>query len=335
MKMTFDQLQRYRMTADLITSLRNKKPLLILDAGSREGFLRKYLPDDKIINLDLTSFPINNFIRGNVFNLPFPDESLDISLALDVLEHIPSSRRIHFLNEIARVSKDLIIVGCPFHDERVEAAEKLVNEFSLKVTGKENEFLVEHLTEGLPELDDVLNWAGDKKYSAAVLTNAYLYRWLLMVCLNTYLSSLAEGWELIFPANSFYHHKFYRLDNIDQPGYRKVIVLSKSGNPRLKEMEKQLVNQPRDDTEVGDIISLVGKLADLIDSEKDKIIERQSREIIKLTGRHDFEVKKLTAIIDQKSDWVNNLEAELNGIKSTRAYKVYKNITNLIHTSET
>ena len=346
-RMTFDQLQRYRLAAELIEFLRDKKPLLILDAGSREGFLRTFLPEDMIVNLDRTTFSINNFIHGNILELPYPDGALDVTLALDVLEHVPSAQRTTLLNEMARVTKDIFIVGSPFQDEKVEAAEKLVNEFCLKVTGKENEFLVEHLTEGLPRLDEVLDWARGKEYRAAILPNAYLYRWTMMICLNEYLSQLAEPWDVIFGANDFYHRRFYRQDNTE-PSYRKIIVCSKSGKINPQALREKFAGFPAEKIDPGILISFMEKLTTTIDSEKDNVIEKIHREklaaqkklkseVDKLTGIIDektrinnelreklaSEVKKLTGIIDEKSEdilkrneWVRQLQAELGNMQA-------------------
>ena len=309
-RMTFDQLQRYRLSAELIEELRDKRPLRVLDAGSREGFLRSFLPGDMIINLDREIFPIDNFIQGDILRLPFPDAALDVALALDVLEHVPAARRPALLDEIARVSKDLFIVGSPFHDEKVEDAEKIVNEFCLKVTGRENEFLIEHLTEGLPRLDEVLEWARRKKYQTAVLPNAYLYRWTLMMCLNEYLSRLAEPWDVIFGANDFYHRRFYREDN-SEPAYRRIIVGRKSGEINSPGLREKFAARTAEDIDPGLLISFMEKLIGEIDSEKDNAIEKIQREKLAAQKKLKSEVDKLTKIIDEKTRSNTELEKRL------------------------
>ena len=231
--MTFDQLQRYRLAAEILEALRTRRPSRILDAGSREGFLKHFLPGDRVVNLDLASFPVLGFVQGDIFALPFPDRSFDAALALDVLEHLPAPRRPAFLDELSRVSSGPVIVGSPFRDERVMEAEKLVNEFALKMTGRENEFLVEHLTEGLPALEEAVDWAGRKGYQTALLPNGYLDRWVLMMCLNEFLARVPEPWDFIFPANDYYHRSFYASDNC-LPAYRTFVVASRSG-PALPE----------------------------------------------------------------------------------------------------
>ncbi len=107
-KMTFDQLQRYRLVADLIDSIRDHQPLTILDAGSHQGFLRQFLGDDIIINLDRNYFVSRNFVQSDVLQLPFASGSMDLLLALDILEHIPPRSRVRFLEELARTTRDIL-----------------------------------------------------------------------------------------------------------------------------------------------------------------------------------------------------------------------------------
>ena len=129
-RMSFDQLQRYRLAAELIEEVRGNATLSILDAGSREGYLGGFLPDDKIIGVDRSDFSGDRFIKGDVLCLPFPDRSFDIVLTLDVLEHIPERERLKFLGELKRVSRKAVILGAPFKSGEVEEAERIINDFS-------------------------------------------------------------------------------------------------------------------------------------------------------------------------------------------------------------
>ena len=56
--MTFDQLQRYRLAGEILDALRPRRPLRILDAGRRAGFLKNFLPGGRIVNLDRRSTEI-------------------------------------------------------------------------------------------------------------------------------------------------------------------------------------------------------------------------------------------------------------------------------------
>ena len=324
-KMTFDQLQRYRLASEAIEYLREKKPLRILDAGSREGFLKVFLPEDAICNLDIEPFPIDNFIRGNILRLPFGDGSFDIAVSLDVLEHVPAPERTVLLTELARVSKDGFIVGAPFGDEQVEEAEKLANEFSRKVTGRDNEFLAEHSAVGLPDLAEVTSWADRNKFRYAVLPNGYLPRWLTMICLNVHLSRIADPWEFIFAVNRFYHEKFYRLDNAS-PSYGKIIIFSKTGSLKEEEIRAELT-APDGTAEVPELPVLLTEINRILDfvhqeavsrlTEENQTLRDERAELQREKDRLQLEIHRLAGELRKTAD-------ELNGIKSTRAYKLYK-----------
>ncbi|MEW6616655.1 MAG: methionine biosynthesis protein MetW [Thermodesulfobacteriota bacterium] len=83
----------------------------VLDLGSRDKLLKKYLPKDTIYQgID---FKDGEEVKG--WNLeqgiPFEDKSFDVIFALDVLEHVEN---IHSLmDEILRVAKNEVIITLP------------------------------------------------------------------------------------------------------------------------------------------------------------------------------------------------------------------------------
>ena len=329
LNMTFDQLQRYRLAAELIEEVRENTPLSILDAGSREGFLGGFLPDDRIIGIDRSDFSGDRFVKGDVLCLPFSDSSFDIVLTLDVLEHIPEMDRLKFLGELKRVSRKAVIVGAPFKSGEVEEAEGIINDLSRKITGKENIFLSEHQTIGLPDLDRVLTWASDPEYQTLVIPNGYLPRWILMVALNEYLGRLPEAWDLIFASNRLYHQQFYRADN-SLPAYRRMIMISRGQELDIEKIHRKFSSSvgsdnpaPRHD------FDLIKDILEAVESEKDASIIKISREKAKLAGRvaelerkAGEEVNLLTAIIEEKT-------GRLAEIQNSRAYQISRKINRL------
>jgi hypothetical protein len=94
-----------------------------LDIGSRDGYLSSLLTKFflRVTALDLEKPNINNpqiiCVQGNVCNLPFNDNSFDLVLCTEVLEHIPS----HLLNkacfEITRVCHKHVLIGVPYNQD--------------------------------------------------------------------------------------------------------------------------------------------------------------------------------------------------------------------------
>lgn len=93
---------------------------IALDIGARDGHFSKLLADrfDKVIALDLTPPSINDkriqCVAGNLLNLDFPDQSFDLVLCAEVLEHIPSDALEQACRELIRVTKRHLLVGVPY-----------------------------------------------------------------------------------------------------------------------------------------------------------------------------------------------------------------------------
>lgn len=325
-KMSFDVLQRYRLAAELINVVRGEKPLNILDAGSRIGYLRSFLPDDFIVNLDISYFPAYSRLVGDVLRLPFSSETFDFPLSLDVLEHVEPSSRREFFNEMARVSRDFFLIGAPFKGEEVEKAEKLVNEFFLNITGVENQFLTEHIHFGLPDLGEVMEWVKECKYQAVVFQNNYLPRWMMMMCFNAYLSHLPRSGELAIAINSLYDHQFSKFDN-QSPAYRQIIIISKSGNLQEDIIRRQFAvpELPPD---------FYRQTWDFVNRFLSKLALHHERVLLKVQEENNELQNEKTELQNEKYEIQRQLEVEkdrffrtrleLEGIKGTFAYKLYR-----------
>lgn len=103
------------------------KPLLpqtILDAGCGEGFsmnkLRLNGIGEKIEGIEYSKdaisfgkklFPHLNIKQGSVYDLPYKDNSFDLIICTEVLEHLEKPTKA--LNEILRVSKRYLIISVP------------------------------------------------------------------------------------------------------------------------------------------------------------------------------------------------------------------------------
>ncbi len=312
-KMSFDLRQRYRLAAQLIETVRKKKPLRILDAGGREGYLHNFLPEDEITNLDLEFFPGDSFVVGDLLLLPFTAGTFDLVVSLDVLEHIEPGRRGGVLDEIDRVSRDYFIVGAPFRDRKVVEAEKLANEFHLRATGRENEFLAEHLRLGLPELEEVTSWIEDRGYQSVILPNNYLPFWLVMMGLSAYFTSLPRPGDLMAAVTELYEINFSRYD-AQSPAYRKILLIAKSGPLDQEAIRKRFAPAPFSE----DSGKRAWNFADRVLSE---LVTDRERKLLELQE----EINRLQAELARRDEDCRRARAELEGIKGTPAYRFYKN----------
>jgi ubiquinone/menaquinone biosynthesis C-methylase UbiE len=92
----------------------------ILDAGCGEGFVIEHLKGRNIVGLDKYRGALKvardmneekNFCLSNIYGIPFKDDSFDLVMALEVIEHLKYPDKA--LNEIKRVTKKYCLISVP------------------------------------------------------------------------------------------------------------------------------------------------------------------------------------------------------------------------------
>ena len=108
----------------LISLVRPLLPKTVLDAGCGEGFTLNKLMSNQIgqiiegveytkeaITLGKKLFPKAKIEQGSIYSLPYKNNSFDLVLCNEVLEHLENPQKA--LLEITRVSKKYIILSVP------------------------------------------------------------------------------------------------------------------------------------------------------------------------------------------------------------------------------
>lgn len=96
-----------------------------------------------------------NKIKGSATELPFRKNSYDVSISVDVLEHIKEEERAQAISEMLRVTKKMAIIVVPIGELSQEQDRELKSRWD-KIFKEENQFLKEHLDNGLPKADEIL-----------------------------------------------------------------------------------------------------------------------------------------------------------------------------------
>ncbi len=226
LELPFDQYQRYKIVEELAGLIRDGRRLRVLDVGGHPGLITEFLPEDDTFILDVLPSEAWNCVQGDGARLPFENDSFDLVVSIDTLEHIPSDRRLGFLEEQLRVSKDYVLLAAPFEDENVSLAEQIVNEFFIKKIGRPNESLEEHFANRLPGLTETRSFFDESGVQHLEIPNGYLYNWLVMMMALPAVQALRDSEELVAMLNRFYNQNFYVTDNRG-PCYRTVILASK------------------------------------------------------------------------------------------------------------
>ena len=90
------------------------KPKEVLEVGIGNGFVSKYLKERgvNVTTLDIDK-RLNPDAVGSVLQIPFNDESFELVVCCETLEHLPYKHFSKALCEICRVSKSYVILSLP------------------------------------------------------------------------------------------------------------------------------------------------------------------------------------------------------------------------------
>lgn len=130
----------------------------ILEIGSGSLGIVPYLKreiDGIDIDFSGPQTKLLNKIKGKANNLPFLKNSYDAAISVDVLEHLNKEDRFDAIYETLRVAKRLVVVVTPVGELAQEQDRKL-DEYFFKKFGRRNQYLVEHVTNGLPKTEEIL-----------------------------------------------------------------------------------------------------------------------------------------------------------------------------------
>jgi SAM-dependent methyltransferase len=235
---SFDRYGRYGAIARAVRASLGPGRHRVLDVGDGAGYLTAFDADLDLLCVDLAPaedpLPGTRRLAADGARLPVRDAAFDAVVSCDALEHVPAEHRPAFLRELARVSRDVVVVAAPFATVGVTGAEELARRYALLTTGAPQDQLEEHAERGLPELDAARAELEAAGLSVVVHGNGNLHDWLLLMMLKHQL--LAR--PALLPLDASYDMA-YNLTlsgrNDVPPFYRHVLVARRAdrGEPRL------------------------------------------------------------------------------------------------------
>jgi glycosyltransferase involved in cell wall biosynthesis len=243
MGLTFDQVERYRGAAFVIDFLwkhvdDSEKTLAdkpdVLDVGglfkTLSGDLvlpgKLLLPEYKCRVVDTQQAELPDYTQITPDKpLPFRDNAYEVTICMDVLEHIPPAQRNSFFVETLRVTSGVLILAAPFYHAQREMADRWLAEYSEKLLDYANPMLREHLENGLPETAELEAVLKDQNLKYTVFSNGELGKWRLIMALKHLIQQVSgpEG------AMKFEHEMLPWAEPVctEEPGYRYVYVVFK------------------------------------------------------------------------------------------------------------
>lgn len=191
------------------------QPRTILDVGG-EGMLKLFLPQIQITTANVKNADI--VYVGD--KLPVNDNSFELVVSLDTIEHLPKNNRTRFLSELYRVAKKGLIFCAPFGTPEHLAYEKeILNSGTLD--GDSFTYLTEHVKFGLPRPEEVSEMA--KLFSAKVFYqgdfrearpsgNRYRYYDLLVQTVsNTLINAFWQDNKYLKSSFTSYTNRFFLI----------------------------------------------------------------------------------------------------------------------------
>lgn len=142
----YDVYCRHKRMAELVTAKGS-----ILDVGGSLKELKRFV-SNPITTVDVIG---GDVVAAGTY-LPFKNNSFDIVVSLDTIEHIPAKNRLQFISENLRVAKKQVIIAAPMGTLAHQQAETQLLTAYLKDC-----YLQEHIKYGLPTLVDIKTWVKD------------------------------------------------------------------------------------------------------------------------------------------------------------------------------
>jgi hypothetical protein len=223
LRLPFDQFQRYTGAAQLIRELGLDRGRT-LEMGASPGFSEIFFADADLFFTDRYGVHEGRFTVADGAALPYPDETFDVVVALDTLEHIHPQHRAAFLSETKRVSRDVVVLSAPHDTQHVKLAEAALQAFVTARFGEVFQTLQEHTDNGLPQAGETAAALGADGWQVASFGSGYLPRWLLGMVVHHEL--LATGLPELPELHAFYNQTVAPHDN-REPAYRRVFAASR------------------------------------------------------------------------------------------------------------
>ena len=110
----YDSKRRFASYWHQINEILALHPKNVLEIGIGNGFTSRYLSSKGV---NLTTCDIDKNLKpdyvASITQLPFPDNSFDVVMACEILEHIPYEDALNGLREIYRVSSAHAVISLP------------------------------------------------------------------------------------------------------------------------------------------------------------------------------------------------------------------------------
>ncbi|MFZ3009475.1 MAG: methyltransferase domain-containing protein [Candidatus Microsaccharimonas sp.] len=317
-----DGSSRFLVMLKLIQTLfkEERKSLTILDVGGGSPYMTHILEDLKTpyehTTIDILPRPkglSGKYIQGDATQMSFDDNTFDLVVSTDVLEHIPIDKKKAFINECIRVAKDYIIIAAPFNTEGVDYAEHLTNDLNKKLFKQGQVWLEEHFEYQKPEVSMVEAIIKKHKLDFELIGTNNLNNWVLATHTNLIEAKHGLNKKKLIDNNSEFNDKILTSGDMTGPFYRHFFVIFKK---KLTTKQRKELTSIR--TQSVDYKSNLKYVHNLTSAVSDRIAMLRK------------EVSEKERLLQSANQKIDNLQQELSAkeaiIESCRPYLTLLNL---------
>ena len=266
---------------------------------------------------------LEDYIKVDTVGIPCADDSFDIVISTDVMEHIPKDSRDVFLDDAIRVAKYATIIAAPFeHSKNAVALEEMVaNTLYQGAVGDDYRWLQEHRDYGLPRRSWIEKRLGsDKGLEYSRFSHANLRLWSELLSTGFFIANN------IVEVDSKLGAKLKRLNDtyfetiapVDFPenGYRSFYIISK----HFKSIE---VQTPANDSRA--VEQFTGEVRRALGSSIAKLSEMVYEYRLDVR-RHVAQDKKVAVELDR----LHQMELYVKKLRIDYLYRGYRRAKNIL-----
>ncbi len=171
-----NQLLRYYPVLEMLA---RNSPQTILEVGSGSTGLGKYVDfqfigvDENFTDYSGTPQPIApnmTPVVARASQLPFADESFDMVICVDTLEHILPAEREQTVMELLRVTSHTLFLSCPC-DQHSQDHDRALRDYLTRKRIPVPGWLDEHLNLEVPRKEELLDLVSRQNFTCTIVKN--------------------------------------------------------------------------------------------------------------------------------------------------------------------
>jgi len=202
-------------------------PATVLDVGGVAGEMEAFLPAATVTSLNVGDESADVHFDGS--RIPYGDDSFEVAMSLDVLEHIPAPQRLGHVEELTRVAARRAILCCPLGTPEHVEAERELAAWYRETTGGPHRFLEEHIERGLPTEEEIRELASEAGLEATLHFHGDFRRANRLFQLSTRLRQRPTPASLVGYASArFDPRRDRKLESSSRPRSNRVFLVAET-----------------------------------------------------------------------------------------------------------